>query len=339
MPSIKRSGGLLASLVLALQAWAQPPMLVDWYDELQIPDITFAYIHPVTGAAEILFGSESTDICYYDETTLTFGGAGEISPWPSGFCFNCATFDNLLGAPYKASGSRFVVFNVLPYATPWYPVIHIGFGECCDIGSTVNPPGSEHADCLLPNEATYYLGGIGDDCSPQPGTIYTNAGWLRRCLPHRVYSLEIQSDTLVAIGFPAVSLIDAQNGTVLDSFDLFTGPAASSGKSCMQGDTLYWSCSTDGNVHVGKYILGTGVQWEQTLPFDGSPEELFLDDFGRLWTAVGNHLVWLDALSGYAAWSDYGSAIRAMDLQGGSILIAGLLDASTSFIIRATPTP
>ncbi|MEO8590068.1 MAG: hypothetical protein ABI432_11900 [Flavobacteriales bacterium] len=316
------------------------PLIVDWYDELDLPDLTFAYIDPNLGGAEVLWGGNDDLYCYYDEKSIYFGGFGQPNVFYS--CYDGGgSFDDLVAAPYQLNGPRTWVWNRQSIATPGYFLISFGPTELYNI-PLIYPPGSEYARCVLPDGQQLYIGGTSTDCSPQSDIVYRvewpDIPW-RTCLPHGAVSLELQMDTLLAIGFPTVTRLDAQSGAPMDSFDLFDGAANFYGKSCIRGDSLYWSCEILGATHVGKYILGVGPAWEQTLPFAGAPVELFQDDYGHLWTAVENSLIWMNTQTGAFDSISYGTRINGMDLSAGSLLISGTLPDMQGFALRATPTP
>jgi hypothetical protein len=134
-------------------------------------------------------------------------------------------------------------------------------------------------------------------------------------------------------------MVAKANAVFGSTFNLFSGSISGTGKTCMDGDTLYWTCKVNGALHVGKYLLGQGSLWEQTLPFSAPPVELVRDGHGRLWSATGNNLVWLDTASGSFASQSIGVAITALDLQIGRLVIAGSMPGNLRFIMNATPMP
>jgi hypothetical protein len=90
---------------------------------------------------------------------------------------------------------------------------------------------------------------------------------------------------------------------------------------------------------VGKYLLGYGNLWEQLLPFTAGPVELMRDDHGRLWTAVGNNLVWMDTDTGIYSSDTIGAQIKALDLHAGKLVVAGTMSTNVNFILHGTILP
>lgn len=155
-----------------------------------------------------------------------------------------------------------------------------------------------------------------------------------------VKALDLWNDTLLAVSFPKVIKVETVGGTPMGSFDLFNGATASNGHTCVAGDTLYWISQFGGSqLQVGKYLINSGPIWEVTLPFQGNPRELHMDGYNRLWTAVGNNIIWMNPADGSYQNSAFGQSVDAMDLVGNTIAIAGTTDGMTSYVIHGHVTP
>ncbi len=321
---------------------AQPPIVVDWMSELpNDPMILAAFINPNNGRSEVIY-DESSGTCDTDELWRGYDANGHpgnyLDPWVG--CLNAfASLDHYVAATSRTGSPRMDVLNVSTLNNHFYIYCNGLIIEGLDIG----PPGYGYASalCVLADGAGVYIGGGSTSCLPAYSTIFklgSGAPW-PACVPFSPYSLEATPDSILSINFPSVHMVDKVAGTVGSTFDLFTGTVSNTGKTCMNGDTLYWACKVDGSLHVGKYLLHQGSIWEQVLPFTDIPVELVRDDHGRLWTAVGNNLVWLDSATGSYSSETIGSAITGLDLQVGAIVLAGTMSTNVNFIMHGTPQP
>ena len=160
------------------------------------------------------------------------------------------------------------------------------------------------------------------------------------CIDHPVRTFEIWGDTLLAIGFPTVTKVDTANGSQAGTFDLFDGPPVGKGHTAISGDTLFWASRfSDLQLHVGRYLIGSGPVWEVTLPYTSQPVELFTDDFGRLWTAVGNLIIWIDQADGSHQSYALGQVVNGIDMVGSTVAITGPFDGTSTYVIHGHVTP
>ena len=155
-----------------------------------------------------------------------------------------------------------------------------------------------------------------------------------------VRTLDLWNETLLAVSFPGVIKVDTLTGTSIGSFDLFNGPSMDNGHTCVSGDTLFWTSQFGGSqLHVGKYLINSGSIWEVTLPFAGSPVELHSDEMGRLWTAAGNNIIWVDESDGSYESYPFGQSVDAMDMVGTRVVITGTMDGTTSYALHGHVVP
>ncbi|MBL0126894.1 MAG: hypothetical protein IPP83_05420 [Flavobacteriales bacterium] len=320
---------------------AQPPLELQWMSEFSgYPTILDAFVNPSNGWTELIYAENGTGPCYIDEYAERYDlngslAGGYLLGW--GECLNA----NVTHDQYVTGTPPLHILNACDFGN----INHcwIWCNGAVIAGADTGPPsyGYAAAYCVLADGASVYIGGGSTSCLPAYSTIFklgSGAPW-PACVPFSPYSLEATPDSILSINFPTVYMVDKITGTVGSSFNLFTGTVSNTGKTCMNGDTLYWACGVDGSLHVGKYLLHQGSIWELVLPFTDIPVELVRDDHGRLWTAVGNNLVWLGSATGSYSSETIGSAITGLDLRIGAIVIAGTMSTNVNFIMHGTPQP
>lgn len=206
-----------------------------------------------------------------------------------------------------------------------------------------------HATMVI--NGNFFLGGQSSYLSNMDSTECADRIWKRplapglgstwtACMDHPFNTFEMWSDTLLAIGFPTVTKVDTSNGSQAGIFDLFDGDAVSYGHTAIAGDTLFWACrSANTQLHVGRYLIGSGPVWEVALPFTGDPVELHRDAYGRLWTALGNNIIWLYQIDGTYESYTIGATVKGIDLVGNTMAITGSMDGTTSYTLHGHVTP
>jgi len=335
---------VLGTLMQALSAHAQPPLEVQWMVEIPTTaSILSGLIDPSTGQVHVLFSDEGAGgFCYYEESGRILGSNGLPIVFTD-FCLDAGvSLDHWAASAMRSTLGRTYALNVSTVGNPNHSHIFLtGLGEIQSYYQ--GPPnfGYAYAHSVFANGDTLYVGGTDVDCwPPSPGTVYKIGGtYWRACMPQFINSLEATADSILAIRFPSVFMLDKSTGTMGSNFDLFTGAVTNTGTSSLDGDSLYWAIVVNGNTRVGKYIIGQGPAWEQTLPFIHPPAGLELDAYGRLWTAVDNKLIWLNASDGTYAYVTQGTVINTLDIHLGFLLITGKLGTDVAFISKALPTP
>ncbi len=350
-----------ALLLLGSGAQAQPPWVVDWYHDQALWHNAFMpsriKINPNSGRT--VFYGYDYDGLWWDEgcqsgwqqqafdTDGSFMGAccygscietwgitqryhGTLFPAGGGAL---SLFDNTSTAPYWS-------VTLLGVYYPSFPGEPVALG--CG-GTTYQNIGSgQHA--FLADGGNVFVGGLEDNCENRLWkTTYPNpqsTGTWCACLPHWLTTLDLYADTLLAVGFPTVTKVDTTNGNITGTFALYSGPTVTNGWTCTSADTLYWTSQFGtSDLHVGKYLINSGPLWEVTLPYSGNPVELHDDGMGRLWTAVGNTIIWLDQSDGSYNTYPFALSVDAMDMHNGSVAITGDAGGGTSYIMRAHILP
>lgn len=325
-----------AAVLLGSSVQGQPPLEVNWTSELPgFPPILSAFVNPNNDAAAVVYGVGVT-YCTNDEFCDQYDQNGIQTL--TGVCLSAgnASLDQ-----YVTGASSQFVLNACNLGNTSHCYIYCNGSYI--YGLDTGPPsyGYASANCVLVDGSSVYIGGFSTNCSPTGSSVFKLGGgalW-PSCVPASPMSLEATPDSILSVSFPTVHMVDKATGTVGSSFDLFSGTVSNIGKTCMSGDTLYWACKVNGSLHIGKYLLWQGSLWEQVLPFTGFPIELVRDGHGRLWTAVNNNLLWVDAANGNFASETIGIAINAMDLQGDNLVVAGAMGTNLNFIMHGTPMP
>ncbi|MEO8590070.1 MAG: hypothetical protein ABI432_11910 [Flavobacteriales bacterium] len=345
-----------ATLLIATTADAQPPWDVLWSHGqlLWHPDpggynTNHIKIDPSTDETFVFIkGNEDVGIdpCDYSyqmfgfspDGVLLYGPGGPCFYGPSGYQYHSSLFPVEHGRidvsnNYSDSGSRVGIAGTSIEGVALYCAIGVQeFGYL---------PGDHHA--MLAQEHELYVGGNDVNCDHRLWrTSYPHGlsqPWCA-CVPHDFNAFELVNDSLLAVGFPTVTTVARNTGSLGSSFQLYTGPTIVNGWSCLVADTLYWISQFGGqDLHVGSYLLNSGPVWEVTIPLQGQPVELHHDAFGRLWTAVGNMIVWIDDTDGSSNSYPFGLSIEGMDMNNGSLVITGAANDSTSYVMRALVEP
>lgn len=336
---------LVFPVLLAQHVLAQPPLDVHWMSEFSgSPPILGAFLNPSNAVTEVVYDESGTQPCYYEERADRYDTNGNLdgnvlSPW--GECLNAnVTHDRFAMGTSRIGFPNLRILNAcdLNVVNCW-----MWCNGSIIAGPTIGSPSYSHASAksVLADGGSIYIGANSSHCPSTGWTLFRLGGGSQWpvCVPAVPASLEATSDSILSISFPGVQMVAKANAVFGSTFNLFSGSISGTGKTCMDGDTLYWTCKVNGALHVGKYLLGQGSLWEQTLPFSAPPVELVRDGHGRLWSATGNNLVWLDTASGSFASQSIGVAITALDLQIGRLVIAGSMPGNLRFIMNATPMP
>lgn len=334
-----RSSRCLALFVIlmAQQASAQPPLQVQWTSELPNSQaVLAAFIDQNHGRTEVIY-DEGWAGCTNEEYWLWYDVHGR-PPNPFieqiGGCIDAGvSLDHFVVA---ASRQGFPVIHVINAST-----LNGDFFISYEFGSIWGPGNSyASAQSVLVDGVDVYIGGSSAHCTDgwPVFKLGGDAQW-PACVPLSPKALEATSDSILSINFPAVHTVDKATATVGSMFNLFSGTGNYDGKTCMNGDTLYWACKIGGTLHVGKYQLGYGNLWEQVLPFNAHPVELVYDEHGRLWTAAWNNLIWIDAATGTWSSDTIGAQIMGLDLHAGKLVLAGTMSTNLNFIVHGTTQP
>gem|GEM_PF-3787816 len=339
-------------MVAGASVQAQPPIVVDWIqDQLLWNNSTRGVrIQPTTGRVTMFIGgaTEPEDGCSTGVTMIEIAATGE--PLTAQFddpCLEVVGIAQMFCAfEYSPGGVPIIVSLDIGAGWPalwvsgisWEPVsIYSGPGTF-----SVSDP-TRHA--LLFSGGNFFLGGqngiIGGpefDCMDR---IWKNAGWSwTTCLDNPFETFDMWNDTLLAIGFPTVTKVDTLNGLQAGTFALFAGTPVTNGHTAISGDTLFWASRfNNGQLHLGRYLIGSGTVWEVTLPFSGYPVELHDDGMGRLWTAAGNRIIWIDQTDGSYQSYSFGSIVNDIDMVGTVVAITGTMDGITSYVLRGHIVP
>ena len=360
-----RSIGLMFAVLFAQHGMAQPPIVVDWIqDGLPAYSTTNGlHVNPVSHSTlAVMEPSPSVSGCSTNRVAVWFSPSGELSDQccdacmevygiaqmfsgafitPTG-CLIYATVD--VGGSYGSTS----VAGVYNYGPGWVePITMYGGGQGL-VGFM-----SSHA--LVASSTHVFIGGstwnIAQDEYACPNNIWkypypdaSNGNAWISCVDttsaQRVKALELWNDTLLAVAFPKVTKIDTLYGTPMGSFNLFNGAPMDDGHTCIFGDTLFWASQFGGSqLHVGKYLINSGPIWEVTLPFAGVPAELHHDGMGRLWTAAGNKVIWIDQADGSYQSYPMGLSVVAMAMVGTAVAICGTTDGATSYVLHGHVVP
>lgn len=356
-----------AMLLMGATAQAQPPWVVDWlHDGVLAHGDNGVHLNPVTNGTLVIavapwpmpacsgplgvFFTPSGDLlapCCYDVCMEVYGISQMFSGailTPNGTLI-FITID--IGVSPSISTS---VAGVNNYGPDWVEPITM-YGGAPGSSAIVDP--SRHA--LLASGNRVFIGGHtwsatqNDYVCPNmiwkyPYPDVSNGTTWMSCVDmdqtQWVKAFDLWNDTLLAVAFPKVTKVDTLNGTPMGTFDLFTGALPDNGHTCISGDTLFWASQFGGSqLHIGKYLINSGPIWEMTLPFAGKPVELHRDGVGRLWTAVGNNIIWIDSADGSYESYAYGLSVDAMDIIGTNVVITGTTDGTTSYILHAHIIP
>ena len=330
-----------AVVLMGTSVQAQPPLEVQWMSEITTTStLKVGLLEPNTGNVHLVF--EPPDAfsgpCYGDEYYEIYGANGLPTILWTDPCLSQGSLDHHVASVMGSTSGRLDVLNVSSVGNPNHSHIFLGGGEIQSYDQGPPNNGYAYAYSAFADGNTVYIGGTDVDCE-SPGTVYTwlGSGW-RSCVPVTINSFEATPDSILAIHYPQVFMMNKATGTLGSTFDLFTGPATNTGQSYLDGDSLYWTIVVSGSMHVGKYVLGQGPVWEQTLPFS-IPKGLWLDPYGRLWTAAGNNLIWLNASHGGYASETLGTSIGTLEMRSGELLVSGRFASNVCFIMKAVPTP
>lgn len=345
------------TLIHALGLQAQPPIVVDWVHDGVLWDHSFRGVRVHEGLETtkmFVGGAIGSDwiSCGTHVAAQTFLATGEPVPSANPMCLEAIGLSQLF-CVYQ-QGKLATVDIGSPIPSVWVSGIHYsGLFEPVSMYSgpgtysTTSPP--RHA--LIVSNGNFFLGGqsgllIDLDSIECANRIWKTAvvvdlgvSWTS-CLDHHFVTFEMWNDTLLAIGFPTVTKVDTANGFQSGTFDIFNGSSADNGHTAISGDTLYWASRLDDSqIHVGRYLIGTGPVWEVTLPFTSSPIELFTDDYGRLWTAADNNIIWLDQTNGSFQSYAFGQMVSGIDIAGSAFAITGSMTGATSYVLHGHVVP
>ena len=346
-----------AALLSALMAQAQPPIVVDWIqDELLWDDWEHGVRTSGSGSTTMYvggaFGQEFSG-CGTHVVGLTFMATGESQYPMVPSCIEiagisqqfCTWQQGVLVCNY--SNGSFTQIQVLGIYSTGFP----GEGVSMYSGPGTNSIGDASRHALLVSGGNFFLGGTSVissnyelDCADRIWKTHSpvvdeGTSWTT-CLMDHFVGFEIWNDTLLAIGFPRVTKVDTSDGTQAGTFDLYAGVNVNNGHSAISGDTLYWASRlADGQLHIGRFLIGTGPVWEVTLPFSSAPLELFADGMGRLWTATGNSIIWVDRSDGSYQNYAIGTTVKGIDIVGNTVAITGSMDGSTSYVLHGHVIP
>ena len=332
-----------ATLLLGTPILAQPPLEVQWMSEISTQStILSGLIDPSTGKIHTVFTDPDggSGVCNSDENISVYGPNGLPILLMFDPCLSQGSLDQYVASATSTGMSPVNVLNVSSVGNPNHSHIFSEIGVIQSLNQGPPNDGYAHAYSAFADGTDLYIGGTDVDCPPLPGTVYKlgSPSW-RTCMPASINSFESSGDSILAIHYPSVFKLDRMTGALGSSFNLFTGPATNTGKTCLNGDSLYWTIVVNGFTHVGKYVLEQGSEWEQVLPYTSPPVGLELDAYGRLWTAVGNNLIWMNASDGSYDSAIQGTVIRTLDMQNGELVITGSLNSILVFIMKAIPTP
>ncbi|MBK7382878.1 MAG: hypothetical protein IPI81_06010 [Flavobacteriales bacterium] len=313
---------------------AQPPIVVDWIQDQLLWD---NWVHGVrtsdSGSTTMYVGGDPVQEftgCGTYVVGLSFSASGEPQYPMAPSCIEIYGISQQFCAWQQ--GVLVCMDIGVPTPTVWVSGIHYSSFPTEAVAMNSGPDTYSVTDytrhALLVSGGNFFLGGgngiIGGneyDCldriwkTPYP-TVDLGTSWTA-CMDNHFVTFEIWNDTLLAIGFPTVTKVDTTNGTQSGTFDLFSGSSVNNGYTAISGDTLFWASRlSDGQLHVGRYLLGSGPIWEVTLPFSGNPVKLHRDAYGRLWTASGNNIVWLDQSDGSYQSYSIGQVVKGMDMVG-----------------------
>ena len=349
---------VLGNVMQALSLQAQPPIAVDWIQDQLLWNDSFRGVR-ITGTGHttmFVAGADWLDYpgCGTGVVAETFSAFGEPAYPYQALCLEvigisqmfCAYQQGILVCKDVGTGPPPTVWvSGIHYSGLYEPVaVFSGPGTFFSTGST------RHA--LIVSGGNFFLGGETGlqsdfDSIACPDFIWKTpfpvvdlgTSW-SACMDHPFRTFEMWHDTLLAIGFPTVTKVDTSNGMQAGTFDLFSGIAVGNGHTAISGDTLFWASRfSDLQLHVGRYLIGSGPVWEATLPFAGYPVELFTDDNGRLWTAAGNNLIWIDQANGSYQSYAIGQVVNGMDMVGYTVAVTGSMDGSTSYVLHGHVTP
>lgn len=360
----------LGLLLEGICACAQPPWVVDWYQDQILWHSAGRGIHidPVTGSSLLDLDGDLPWLepgCATNRIAVGFSATGE--PLSTYYNYGCLDvygivqlFSGVIMSPLGTTIHATIDISNSPnLSTSVSGVYNYGSGWVEPITLSADPGnsavGSSGRHALLASENRVFIGGhtwhtVSDDYQC-PNVIWkypypdaSNGTSWRSCVDMDpaalIRTLDLWNDTLLAVAFPKVIKVDTVSGTPMGTFELFSGATANNGHTCVTGDTLYWISQFGGSqLHIGKYLINSGPIWEVTLPFQGSPSELHVDGNNRLWTAVGNNIIWIDPTDGSYQSYAFGLSVEAMDMIGNTVVITGTTDGTTSYVLHATITP
>ncbi|HMC97407.1 MAG TPA: hypothetical protein VKG92_07140 [Flavobacteriales bacterium] len=332
---------------------AQPPWVVDWFHDqvlwhpIGIPNQI--KIDPNTDRTLVMI--KDPDLFWYPDCSgsgwirHSLDSTGIFIEPCCSWCLTVPGDDQYCGTICPLNGpvvSLFTEFggptNYVYAAVFGQEPVSIGCGNSSNLDwNSGHPPSAGDGSSL-------FIGGVDNLCSSRVWkttypyvSAYTD--WCP-CIPHAFESLDQYGDTLLAVGLPSVTKVVKANAELAGTFEVFSGAALGNGWSCTSGDTLFWTGQFGGgDLHVGKYVINSGPLWEVSLPYTGDPVELHDDGLGRLWTAVGNTIIWLDQSDGSYNTYPFALSVDAMDMYNGSIVITGDAGGGTSYIMRAHIIP
>ena len=337
--------------------WAQPPIVVDWIqDGLLWNNTTRGVRVQGNGSATMYLGGANWQDfpgCGTGVVANSFITSGEPSNNGSpAYCLE------VVGISQSFCAYQPGIIVAVDYGDPlpsvWVSGMHYsGWFEPVPMNSGPGTFSTTHISrhALRVSGGNFFLGGQSGFQSNQevecPDRIWKTpypvvdlgTSWTA-CMDHPFTTFEMWDDTLLAIGFPTVTKVDTSNGVQMGTFDLFSGNAVLHGHTAIAGDTLFWaSLFGDMQIHLGRYLIGFGPVWEVTLPFSGDPIELHRDDHGRLWTASGNNIIWLDESDGSYQSYSFGQIVSGVDIVGNMVAITGSMDGATSYVLRGQLVP
>lgn len=349
---------VLGTLMQALSGHAQPPIVVDWIQDQLLWNDSFRGVR-ITGTGNttmFLGGANWADYptCGTGVVAMTFSASGEPGYSYQAHCLEVIGISQQFCA-YQPGILVCKDIGGIPPPPIWVSGIHYS-GNYDPVAVSIGPDTffstgpTRHA--LIVSGGNFFLGGqtgllsdfdsiVCPDFiwkSPYP-VVDLGTSW-SACMDHPFITFEMWHDTLLAIGFPTVTKVDTSNGMQTGTFDLFSGIAVGNGHTAISGDTLFWASRFSGpELHVGRYLIGSGPVWETTLPFTNYPVELFTDDHGRLWTAAGNNIIWIDQANGSYQSQAIGQVVNGIDMMGSTVAITGSMDGSTSYVLHGHTTP
>lgn len=322
---------------------AQPPLRIDWLQDQMLWGDPYQVRVLLTPGHQVFMttGSDAPWIDFLDcasaTASITFSPGGHES-------MSCCQYSCMEGFPLAQTLLDVVYNSTGAQARSWLGVAQPQ-NHCYP--APVDVPGST---LWAGYELTYLNGnlysrgssegvdGNTPDCFDRIWR-YGSGAWTT-CVGQPFTTMEAIGDTILAVGFPMVTLLDMTTGSILSGFELMDGGPVLPLRSCMAGDTLFWIAQFGGaDLRVGSYRVNSGELWQVSLPFTGEPLDLFSDGFGRLWSAAGNELIWIDRTNGDHDHYPFGLTLRGLDLVDSTLALTGSTDSLSQFVLKATVQP